>query len=81
MLAAEETATHLPEEEVMKRAPLHMHLICGTGIKWKTDTGKGEWSSTTSQEQKKPKQNEQDTAKGGGGQLNTGTLPTQVSPP
>ena len=65
MLAAEEVATHLPEEEVMNPAPLHMHLICGMGIKWKMDTGKGERSPTPPQERKKPKQTGRDTAEGG----------------
>ena len=58
VLAAEQVAAHLPVEDSLKLAPLHMHLIRGTGIKRKPDTGKDEQLPTPSQEQKKTKKTE-----------------------
>ena len=39
---AKQVAAHLTEEDVMKFAPLYVHLICNMGInKRKQDKGKG----------------------------------------
>ena len=50
VLAAEQVAAHMSEEDVLKLAPLHVNLICSTRMKWKQqDRGKGEWSPTPAQ--------------------------------
>ena len=41
VLAAEQVAAHIPEEDILKLAPLHVNLIRVTGIKWKEKKGKG----------------------------------------
>ena len=42
VLLAKQVAAHLTEEDVMKFAPLYVHLICNMGInKRKQDKGKG----------------------------------------
>ena len=64
----------------MKWSPLHMHLVRGTGIKQKMDTGKGEWSPTLPQEQEKPKKSEQDTAEGGGEAIKHGNIANPGQP-
>ena len=55
VLAAEQAATHIPEEEILKLAPLHVNLICVTGIKRKENKGTGELSPTPAQMKKKPR--------------------------
>ena len=44
VLATKQVAVYISEEVILKLAPLHANLICGTGIKRKEDKGKGEWS-------------------------------------
>ena len=57
VLAAEQVAAHMSEEDVLKLAPLHVYLIRSTGIKRKQDKGKGERVPTPTQTQKKAKKN------------------------
>ena len=68
VLAAEQVAAHISEEDILKLAPLHVNLIRGMRIKRKKDKGKGKWSPTAAQpKKKKTRKNEQDLLENSGG--------------
>ena len=60
-------AEHISEEDILKLAPLHVNLICGTGIKGKDDKRRGEWSQMAAQPKKKEvRKNKQNLLKNSG---------------
>ena len=66
VLAAEQVATHMPEDKVTKPAQDHVDLINIAGIKQKKNKGKRAMPPTLTQTQKKARTNQQDTVEGSG---------------